>query len=54
MTAGLNSKATRVHVLTRGGLESSAKNSMSHSPIAHIIFLKKDPAKYTANLFNPG
>ena len=55
MTAGLNS--TRVEiccVFTRGGLESSAKNSTSRFPTTRTIFLKKHPAKYTTSLFNPG
>ena len=39
-------------VFTRGGLESSAKNSTSRFPTTRT--LKKDPAKYPTNLFNPG
>ena len=54
MTAGL--KPTRVeisHVFTRGGLESSAKNSTSHFPTTRTI-LEKGSCKVHDKSFQPG
>ena len=60
MTAGLrvvlclrDSRVESCVVFTRGGLESSQTNSTSRFPITRILYLKKDPAKYTTSLSNP-
>ena len=50
----LDSRVEICRVFTRGGLESSLKNSTSHFPTTRIFFLKRDPAKHTTSLFNLG
>ena len=49
-----DSRAEICVVFTRGGLESSAKNSTSRFPTISIYFLEKDSAKYMTSLLKAG
>ena len=54
MTAGLNQPWSRFLVCLQEAGWNQARRIQQAVFLLPVQFLKKDPAKYTTNLFNPG